>query len=324
MNQEEWAIDVRGLTKAYGTEEVLKGLDLRVGQGTVYGILGPNGAGKTTLIGILSTLLAPDSGSVRVFGLDVVREADAVRRRIGLTGQFAAVDEEMSGLDNLVLFGRLAGYSAKAAKARAEELLDAFGLLDAGGRAAGKYSGGMRRRLDIAAAMLVAPDLLFLDEPTTGLDPRSRSEVWDIVRALVDHGTTVLLTTQYLEEADQLADRVAVIGRGSVIAEGTPSELKASIGSGSIQIRLANPQQRGEAEQLLRRVLRTDARLHSNPAELSAQVSDPRLAALALTELYEAGISTHQYSLGEPSLDEVFLTLTGRGAQDELLKEETL
>jgi ABC-2 type transport system ATP-binding protein len=287
-------------------------------------VLGPNGAGKTTLISILSTLLRPDSGTVRIFGLDLVREADAVRRRIGLTGQFAAVDDELSGRENLVLFGRLAGYSSRSAKERAEKLLDAFGLLDAAGRAAGKYSGGMRRRLDIAAAMLVAPDLLFLDEPTTGLDPRSRNDVWDIVRVLAERGTTVLLTTQYLEEADQLADRLAVIDEGNVIAEGTPGDLKASIGSGTIQVRLINPEQRANAEQVLQRVLDAVVRFHADPAVLSAKVSNPRLAAKALTELSGAGIETIQFSMGQPSLDEVFLTLTGRGAQDETLEEGNL
>lgn len=321
MSKKEVVIDVQALKKAYGAKEVLKGLNLSVERGTVYGVLGPNGAGKTTLVSILSTLLRPDSGTVRIFGLDVVREADAVRRRIGLTGQFAAVDEELSGRENLQLFAKLAGYSTRSAAARAEELLEAFGLLDAAGRPADKYSGGMRRRLDIAAAMLVAPDLLFLDEPTTGLDPRSRSDVWDIVRFLAERGTTVLLTTQYLEEADQLADRLAVIDGGTVIAEGTPADLKASVGSGTIQIRLAHPQQRSDAERVLRRVLDTAVRLHSDPAALSAQVTDTRLAALALTELAEAGIATMQFSLGQPSLDEVFLALTGKAVQDESLKE---
>ncbi|GIP33465.1 ATP-binding cassette domain-containing protein [Paenibacillus sp. J2TS4] len=324
MFAKENAIEVQALKKAYGKQEVLKGMDLNVERGTVYGVLGPNGAGKTTLVSILSTLLRPDSGTVRIFGLNVAREADAVRQRIGLTGQFAAVDEELSGRENLVLFGRLAGYSIRSAKARAEELIEAFGLMDAAGRAAGKYSGGMRRRLDIAAAMLVAPDLLFLDEPTTGLDPRSRNDVWDIVRVLAEQGTTVLLTTQYLEEADQLASRIAVIDGGTVIAEGSPGELKASIGSGTIQVRLIHPKQRADAEQVLHRVLDTAVRLHTDHAALSAQVSDPRLAAQALTELSGAGILISQFSLGKPSLDEVFLTLTGRVAQNETMEEGSL
>jgi len=321
MAKREYAIEVKGLKKAYGMREVLKGLDLNVERGTVYGILGPNGAGKTTLVHILSTLLRPDAGTVRIFGLDVVREADAVRRRIGLTGQFAAVDEELSGRDNLMLFARLAGYGAKAAKVRADELLDGFDLLEAAGREAGKYSGGMRRRLDIAAAMLVAPDLLFLDEPTTGLDPRSRNDVWEIVRTLVKRGTTVLLTTQYLEEADQLADRLAVIDGGTVIAEGTPGDLKASIGSGMIQVRLSRSEQRADAEQVMNRVLGTPVHTHDDPALITASVSDPRLAAMALAELSGNGIGTIQFSLGQPSLDEVFLALTGRTAQEEMVGE---
>lgn len=323
MAERELAIEVKGLRKAYGTREVLKGLDLGVARGTVYGILGPNGAGKTTLVHILSTLLRPDAGTVKIFGRDVVREADAVRRRIGLTGQFAAVDEELSGRDNLVLFARLAGYGTKAAKARADELLEGFGLSEAAGRKAGKYSGGMRRRLDIAAAMLVAPDLLFLDEPTTGLDPRSRNDVWEIVRMLVRQGTTVLLTTQYLEEADQLADTLAVIDGGTVVAEGTPGELKAMVGSGTIQVRLTRAEQRTDAEQVMNRVLGTTVNTHDDPALITASVSDPKLAALALAELSGNGIGTVQFSLGQPSLDEVFLALTGRAAQEGTIEEGT-
>ncbi|RRJ66169.1 ATP-binding cassette domain-containing protein [Paenibacillus oralis] len=317
MGLNENAIEVGGLRKSYGNVEVLRGIDLKVAAGSVYAVLGPNGAGKTTLIRILSTLLRPDAGSVRIFGLDVGRDADAVRGRIGLTGQFAAVDEGLSGQDNLALFGRLAGYSAHEAKARASRLLEAFGLAEAGNRPAGKYSGGMRRRLDIAAAMLAAPDLLFLDEPTTGLDPRSRNEVWSIVRALVARGTTVLLTTQYLEEADQLAGRLAVIDRGIVIAEGTAAELKASVGSGTVHIRLARADQRGDAEQVLQRVLDgTAVRRHPDPAALSAAVAEQALAAAALAELSRSGIQTIQYSLGQPSLDEVFLALTGHPAEE--------
>ncbi len=310
------AIEVQGLRKSFGSAEVLRGIDLKVERGRVYAILGPNGAGKTTLVSILSTLLRPDAGSVRIFGLDAVRDAGAVRSRIGLTGQFAAVDEGMSGRDNLTLFGRLTGYSAREARKRADELLEAFGLTEAGKRPAGKYSGGMRRRLDIAAAMLVTPDLLFLDEPTTGLDPRSRSEVWDIVRALAARGTTVLLTTQYLEEADQLADRLAVIDGGTVIAEGTSGELKASVGSGTVSIRLASPEQRESAGRVLRQALNAEARLHSDPAALSVPAADPLLAANALTELARAGIATTQFSLGQPSLDEVFLALTGHHVEE--------
>ncbi|MFC4600814.1 ATP-binding cassette domain-containing protein [Cohnella hongkongensis] len=316
MPQAGYAIEVKGLKKSFGKVDVLKGIDLQVERGAVYAMLGPNGAGKTTLVNILSTLLRPDSGCARVFGLDVVGDADTVRSRVGLTGQFASVDEGLSGRDNLMLFGRLSGYSVKQARARASELLDAFDLTEAGDRPAGRYSGGMRRRLDIASAMLTTPDLLFLDEPTTGLDPRSRNGVWDIVRTLASRGTTVLLTTQYLEEADQLADRLAVVDGGTVIAEGTAGELKASVGSGTIHIRLARPDQRAEAEQVLHRTVAGAVRLHSDPAALSVSISDPELAANALTGLNRAGIQTVQFSLGQPSLDEVFLALTGHPAEE--------
>lgn len=316
MSQAGYAIEVQSLKKSFGKVDVLKGIDLQVERGAVYAMLGPNGAGKTTLVNILSTLLRPDSGYARVFGLDVVGDADAVRSRVGLTGQFASVDEELSGRDNLILFGRLSGYSVKQARAKASELLDAFDLTEAGSRPAGQYSGGMRRRLDIASAMLTTPDLLFLDEPTTGLDPRSRNGVWDIVRTLASRGTTVLLTTQYLEEADQLADRLAVIDGGKVIAEGTAGELKASVGSGTIHIRLARPDQRTEAEQVLHRTVSGTVRLHADPAALSVPISNPELAANALTGLNQAGIATVQFSLGQPSLDEVFLVLTGHPAEE--------
>ncbi len=320
MSGMEWAIEVRKLCKSFGSLEVLRGIDLSVARGTVQAVLGPNGAGKTTLVGILSTLLRPDRGSAHVFGLDVVRDADEVRARIGLAGQFAAVDEELSGRDNLMLFGRLAGFGRQDARARADELLIAFELAEAASRPAGKYSGGMRRRLDIAAAMLVVPDLLFLDEPTTGLDPRSRNAVWDIIRALRMRGTTILLTTQYLEEADQLADRIAVIDGGAVIAEGTAGELKASVGSGTLHVRLAAPEQRPQAERLLREVLQAEVRLHADPATLSAQVAGQPQAAVVLQALASAGMETVQFSLGQPSLDEVFLALTGRTPTAE--KEE--
>src|SRR3712207_4836518 len=239
----------------------------------VYGLLGPNGAGKTTTIRMLATLLRPDDGIARVFGHDVVREADEVRSRVSLTGQFASVDEDLTGFENLVLLARLLGYSRSQAKARARELLDAFGLAAAAGRQVEKDSGGMQRRLDIAASIVVTPDLLFLDEPTAGLDPRSRNQVWDIVRALVAEGTTVLLTTQSLDEADQLADRIAVIDHGKVIAEGTPGELKASVGSGTLRVRLRDPGQRLQAELVLSQAMRVPVHLESDPAALSARVS---------------------------------------------------
>src|SRR5918993_1051166 len=249
------AVEASGLVKTFGDVRAVDGVDLGVRRGSVYGVLGPNGAGKTTTIRVLATLLRPDAGSARVLGHDVVAEADEVRGRISLTGQLASVDDDLTGWENLVLIGRLLGLKRAAAKARAGELLEAFGLEEAAGRLVKNYSGGMRRRLDIAASIVVTPELMFLDEPTTGLDPRSRNLVWDIIRALAGEGTTILLCTQYLEEADQLAEGIAVIDHGRVIAEGTPSQLKASVGSGTLHVRLLDPAQRPEAESVLAREL---------------------------------------------------------------------
>jgi ABC-2 type transport system ATP-binding protein len=318
MIHTEYAIEVKDLRKTYGKTEVLKDVNMRVERGTVFALLGPNGAGKTTTIRILATLLRADSGTTRVFGHDVLRETEAVRSRISLTGQFAAVDEELTGRENLIIMARLLGYSRRVARARADELLAVFGLDEAANRLVSKYSGGMRRRLDIAASIVVTPDLLFLDEPTAGLDPRSRNQVWDIVRALVARGTTVLLTTQYLDEADQLADRIAVIDHGKIIAEGTSSELKASVGSGTLHVRLHDPQQRPDAEQILSRALGVPVHLESDPAALSARISDPESVANALTKLLEAGVACTNFSLGQPSLDEVFLALTGQPAKSDV------
>src|SRR5688572_26298780 len=245
------AIEAEGLLKHFGDTRAVDGVDLSVAQGAVYGVLGPNGAGKTTTIRMLATLLAPDAGRATVLGHDIVADADAVRSLVSLTGQLASVDEDLTGRENLVLMARLLGHGRAGAKERAAELLEAFGLADAAGKQVKHYSGGMRRRIDIAASIVVTPRLMFLDEPTTGLDPRSRNQVWDIVRALVAEGTTVLLCTQYLEEADQLADRIAIIDRGRVVVEGTSSQLKASVGSGSLRVRLHDAQQRPQAERLL-------------------------------------------------------------------------
>jgi len=318
----EYAIEVRDLRKSFGKVEVLKGISLRVERGKLLALLGPNGAGKTTTIRILATLLKPDSGTARVFGHDVMLEPDAVRRRVSLTGQFASVDDDLSGLENLVLVGRLLGYSWAQAKARANELLSAFDLSDAADRLVKNYSGGMRRRLDIAASIVIAPDVLFLDEPTAGLDPRSRRQVWDIARSLLVAGTTVLLTTQYLEEADQLADRIVIIDHGAVIADGTIGELKASVGSGTVHVRLHDPAQRAQAEQIVSQTLGVPVHLEADPAALSAQVSDPERVADTLTKLSQAGIAITDFSLGQPSLDEVFLALTGQPAQDETTTTE--
>jgi ABC-2 type transport system ATP-binding protein len=310
------AIETYGLVKVFGETRAVDGIDLAVRTGTVYGVLGPNGAGKTTTIRVLATLLRPDAGSARVLGRDVVADADAVRGFVSLTGQFASVDEELNGRENLVLLGRLLGFSRRQADERASELLDAFGLTDAADRLVREYSGGMRRRLDIAASIVVTPEILFLDEPTTGLDPRSRNQVWDIVRVLVAAGTTVLLTTQYLDEADQLAGRIAIIDHGKVIAEGTSVELKALVGSGSLHVRLHDPEQRPAAGRVLTSVLGEPFQLESDPAVLSARTSDPERVATALAELTRTGVAVAEFALGQPSLDEVFLTLTGHPCEE--------
>ncbi len=255
------AIEASGLVKRFGTTTAVDGVDLAVPRGAVYGVLRPNGAGKTTTIRMLATLLRPDEGHARVLGHDVVEEADAVRGLVSLTGQLASVDDDLTGRENLVLLGLLLGHRRRAARARGDELLEAFGLADAAGRLVKHFSGGMRRRLDIAASIVVTPRLMFRDEPTTGLDPRSRNQVWDIVRAFVAQGTTVLLCTQYLDEADQLAERIAVIDRGRVIAEGTPGRLKASVGQGALHVRLLDPEQRPRAAAVLARALGAEPHL---------------------------------------------------------------
>jgi ABC-2 type transport system ATP-binding protein len=318
------AIEAAGLVKVFGETRAVDGVDLAVPTGSVYGVLGPNGAGKTTTLRMLATLLTPDGGSARVLGHDIVTEADTVRSRVSLTGQFASVDEDLTGMENLLLLARLLGHSRASGRERAAALLAAFGLADAAGRQVKTYSGGMRRRIDIAAGIVVTPDLMFLDEPTTGLDPRSRNQVWEIIRALVAEGTTVLLTTQYLDEADQLADRIAVIDHGKVIAEGTSSELKASVGSGALHVRLRDPARCPEAELLLTRALGVPVEAGSDPAALTARVSDPEIVAEALAGLGRAGIGVLQFALGQPSLDEVFLTLTGHPADDAPSTEEAL
>jgi ABC-2 type transport system ATP-binding protein len=318
------AIEASGLEKSFAAKRAVCGIDLAVRRGSVYGILGPNGAGKTTTIRMLATLLRPDAGEACVLGHDVVRDADAVRRAISLTGQFASVDEDLTGEENLILLGRLLGFRHRRAKARAAELLEAFELVEAAGRLMKGYSGGMRRRLDIAASMIVTPQLLFLDEPTTGLDPRSRNHVWDIVRALATGGTTILLSTQYLDEADQLADEIAVIDHGRVIAEGTPAQLKTSVGSGALHVRLLDADQRADAAGVLSRVLAADVNLQPDAAALSAPSADAAHAAEAVAELARAGIGIATFAHGQPTLDEVFLAFTGHPAeQDEATDQAT-
>ena len=311
------AIEADGLGKHFGETRAVDGVDLAVPQGAVYGVLGPNGAGKTTTIRMLATLLRPDAGRAQVLGHDIVAEADAVRGLVSLTGQMASVDEDLSGRENLVLLGRLLGFRSAPARTRADQLLAAFGLEEASSRLVKHYSGGMRRRLDIAASIVVTPRLMFLDEPTTGLDPRSRNQVWDIIRALAGQGTTVLLCTQYLDEADQLADRIAVIDHGKVIAEGTPGQLKASVGSGALHVRLLDPEHREEAALRLAVTLDTEVHRDADPAALTVSVADPERAADAIAELSRGGVGIADFSLGQPSLDEVFLALTGHTAEDQ-------
>ncbi|HKH41387.1 MAG TPA: ATP-binding cassette domain-containing protein [Solirubrobacterales bacterium] len=324
MNTEtQLAIEASDLQKSFGDTKAVCGVDLAVRRGSVYGMLGPNGAGKTTTIRMLATLLRPDGGEARVLGHDVVRDADAVRQVISLTGQLASVDEDLTGRENLILIGRLLGYGRAEAKARADDLLDAFGLADASGRLVKSYSGGMRRKLDIAASLVVTPELMFLDEPTTGLDPRARNQVWGIIRALAGTGTTILLCTQYLDEADQLADGIAVIDQGRVIAEGTPAQLKASVGSGTLRIRLLDPEQRQIAEPIIAGAFSCEVHFEADPAALSAPCGSADQAAEVVGELTRRGIEVANFSLGQPSLDEVFLALTGHTAEEIATDGET-
>ena len=315
------AIETNGLIKTFCTTRALAGVDLRIREGSVYGLLGPNGAGKTTIIRILATLLRPDSGTATVLGHDVVREAPAVREKVSLTGQYASVDEDLTGTENLVLVGRLLGLSWRAARRRSAELLEAFGLEEAAGRQVMTYSGGMRRRIDIAASLVAIPRVLFLDEPTTGLDPRSRNQVWELVRRIADEGTTVLLTTQYLDEADRLAERLAVIDHGKVIAEGTSRELKASVGASAMHVRLASADQRAVAQELVHRVLGDGLLPMTDPMELAARLENPSQAAEVLAALSRGSVEIAEFSVGNPSLDEVFLALTGRTSEHAIPEE---
>jgi ABC-2 type transport system ATP-binding protein len=313
------AIEATGLVKVFGKTRAVDGVDLRVPAGTVYGVLGPNGAGKTTAVRMLATLLRPDGGEAQIFGYDIRRQPQEVRARVSLTGQYASVDEDLTGTENLQLLGRLLGHRKRAARDRAAQLLAAFGLTEAADRQVKTFSGGMRRRLDIAASILNTPDLLFLDEPTTGLDPRSRNQVWEIIRAVVSHGTTVLLTTQYLDEADRLAGRIAVIDQGKVIAEGTPGQLKSSVGAGTVHLRLRDPEQRDEAERVLAHAMAAPVQRDADPVALTVRVGSEgsdfgaaEQASRALAQLATAGIVVDDFSLGQPSLDEVFMALTDR------------
>jgi len=314
------AVEATGLVKTFGTNRAVDGVDLRVEAGTVYGVLGPNGAGKTTTISMLATLLRADGGEARIFGHDVRREAQTVRTLIGVTGQYASVDETLSATENLVVFARLLGLSRAESKRKSTELLERFGLTEAASRPLKGFSGGMRRRLDLAASLIAQPPLIFLDEPTTGLDPRTRAQMWNTIRELVATGSTVLLTTQYLDEADQLADRIAVIDHGRVVAEGTGDELKASIGSASLQLRLADSdggdgtERLATAADLVARVLGAPPVASPEGSRLTAPMADPDRVTDLLVAFREAGVSLAEISVQKPTLDEVFLTITGKPA----------
>ena len=311
------AILAEDLVKTFGGKvRALEGVSLRVEQGTVLGLLGPNGAGKTTVVNILTTLLRPDSGRAEVAGIDVLRHPAAVRRSIGLAGQFAAVDDVLTGAENLTLVGRLNHLSTAQARTRGSELLERFGLAEAGDRAAKTYSGGMRRRLDLAAALVARPPVLFLDEPTTGLDPRSRIELWEVIEDLVREGTTLLLTTQYLEEADRLADRITVVDHGRVIAEGTSPELKARMGGAVIEVRMADVEGARAASQALAGVGDGDLSLQGEVVRVPATDGTVVLSEV-VRRLDAAHLTARGLQLREPSLDDVFLALTGHGAETD-------
>jgi ABC-2 type transport system ATP-binding protein len=310
---DEPAISVRGLVKSFGKVRALDGIDLTVPRGTVLGVLGPNGAGKTTTVRILATLLKPDAGSARVAGLDVVRDAGALRAQIGLAGQYAAVDEHLTGEENLVMVGRLYGMNRKAATTRARQLLERFQLTDAAERVAKTYSGGMRRRLDLAAALVAKPPVLFLDEPTTGLDPRSRVDLWETIEDLVAEGTTVLLTTQYLDEAERLADRIAVIDRGTVIADGTADELKDRVGGERLEVHLTDRADAARAAEALAPMAGEPPQIEEETVRVPVEQRNGAIME-AVRRLDDAGVGVEDLGVRRPTLDEVFLSLTGHEA----------
>ncbi|MEV0115681.1 ATP-binding cassette domain-containing protein [Streptomyces sp. NPDC050844] len=318
-DRNDYAVRAEGLEKRYGEKKALDAFDLTVARGTVHGLLGPNGAGKTTAVRILSTLVRLDGGRAEVAGADVVRSPDAVRARIGLTGQYAAVDEVLSGRQNLEMFGRLFHLGGRRAARRAQELLEQFDLVEAADKSAGDYSGGMRRRLDLAASMILAPAVLFLDEPTTGLDPRSRLEVWDTVRKLVAGGTTVLLTTQYLEEADKLASRITVIDQGRAIADDTPDGLKSTVGGSCLEVVVRDAADLSAAWTAVSRVADGVPQTNALERRVQADVTD-RVGALTevARTLQDQGIAIEDIGLRRPSLDDVFLRLTGHRAEPPL------
>jgi len=310
-------IEAHGLVKHFGETKALQGVDLAVKRGTVLGVLGPNGAGKTTAVRILSTLLVPDAGTALISGFDVVKDAQRVRQSIGLTGQYASVDEDLTGRQNLVLFGTLLDLGKKNARLRAAELLEWFDLTEAADRPAKTFSGGMRRRLDLAASLVGRPDVIFLDEPTTGLDPSKREDMWDVVRSLVTDGSTVLLTTQYLEEADALADEITVIDHGRVIAHDTPDGLKRIVGGQTLEVRPADLTRLEETATILAQVSSDGRAEEIRKGVLAVPVSDDSALTATVSRLASVGISVTELSLHLPSLDEVFFTLTGRTASED-------
>jgi ABC-2 type transport system ATP-binding protein len=316
----EAAITVRGVRKSYGSVEALAGVDLDVARGTVVALLGPNGAGKTTLVRVLTTLLRPDAGTAQVLGCDVVRDAARLRELIGLAGQYAAIDENLTGLENLTMVGRLYGAARGVAKARGRELLERFDLVEAAGRPAKTYSGGMRRRLDLAAALVAKPPVLFLDEPTTGLDPRSRLSLWGVIEGLVAEGTTVLLTTQYLDEADRLANTIAVIDHGRLIAEGTSDELKDRVGGERLEVRLDAQADADAAVRALEPMSDEAPQVEGTLVRLSVRERSGSIVQ-AVRRLSDAGVGVDDLALRRPTLDDVFLALTGRAAADEQERE---
>ena len=303
-------MEAKNLIKIFGDNRAVDGVDLHIPAGGIYGVLGPNGAGKTTTIRILATLLKPDGGSAKIFGHDVVKDNHIVRQLIGLTGQYASVDEKLSATENLVIFSRLLGLSSREAKQRARDLLEEFDLTEAAKRPLAHYSGGMRRRLDLAASLIAQPALLFLDEPTTGLDPRTRNQMWNTIRRLVKDGSTVVLTTQYLDEADQLADRIAVIDRGKVIAEGTPDQLKARVGTASLELKLTDNDNLSQAKDIIQQLLLAEVLIGANNT-ITAPMQDAEMITDLLLALRNARIGLSTVSVKSPTLDEVFLTLTG-------------